>query len=314
MVCVPGGRFRMGSIVGDPDEKPVRQVTVGAFLLDRREVSFGQYLRCVQAGRCNAPRYFVPKPLHREGDEETPNIQRMPAAGGGAAHSETARQTVQVKVGAQLVDSDLPVAGITWFDAREYCAFVQKHLPTEAQWEFAARGPQGRYFAWGGAAADCTRANTEKCGRTPKPVSSLPLGATPQGVLHLTGNVWEWVNDWYDAGTYAAAPDATDPIGPVNTQDPGTGFWAYRYRVLRGGSWSGIPAELHASYRYRLPPSMHANDVGFRCARSGLALDATAPSQASIPAAEPPPPQLPEPSTTTPAPAPPRPTAPRRRR
>jgi formylglycine-generating enzyme required for sulfatase activity len=162
----------MGSIVGDDDEKPLRPVIVSAFLLDKYEVSFGQYMRCVEAGRCGAPRYVVPKPVGKVRDQGSPHIKRMP--GQDRAQPESARQTVQVKIGSQLVDADLPVAGVTWFDAREYCSFVGKHLPTEAQWEFAARGSKGRYYAWGGDAPDCSRANSERCGRKPMPTSSLP--------------------------------------------------------------------------------------------------------------------------------------------
>lgn len=303
MVCVQGGTFRMGSVVGDDDERPVRQVTVGAFLMDRHEVSFGEYMQCVQANRCAPPRYYPPEPQRKVASETTgAATSRGKAATPRAAarsgepppprQAEPDRKSVKVKIATLMVDSDLPVAGITWFDARDYCAFVQKHLPTEAQWEMAARGTTGRYYAWGGEAPDCTRANSEKCGKGPLWVGALPASATPEGILNLTGNVWEWVNDWYDGSYYASAPTATCPIGPINVPDPVSRGWTYRHRVLRGGSFSGIPAELHASYRYRLLPSMYSNDIGFRCARSNVPLERTAPEATPLPPVDATPPPM----------------------
>ncbi len=295
MVCVTGGSFRMGSTVGDYDELPVHSVTISEFLIDKTEVSFGQYMQCVQAQRCKMPRYYPPLAQRKVAGSKTTNIKRLPKhrrrrARKGRRGEPTARpaaaagaEVVKIKVSTLLVDSKLPVAGITWFDARNYCTFRGRHLPTEAQWEYAARGSAGNYYAWGSDPPSCDRANTSKCGQIPKPVNSLAKGASPFGALNMTGNVWEWVNDWYDGKQYAS-PTTTDPVGPTNTEDPTTGRWAYRYRVLRGGSWSGIPNELRTSYRYRLLPSMYANDIGFRCAKSNVVLP-TQPS--SAPAAAP---------------------------
>lgn len=302
MVCVSGGTFQMGSTVGDSDELPVHTVTVGAFLIDRTEVTFGAYMQCVKAGRCGMPRYYPPLAQRKVVGEKTQLIKRLPARRRAAAPrgrkgepaarraASTGPATVRIKVSTLMVDSALPVAGVTWHDAAHYCEYRGRHLPTEAQWEFAARGSTGNYYAWGSDPPTCERANGPKCGKVPKPASSLPGSASPFGALHMTGNVWEWVHDWYDGRYYAATKGATDPVGPVNVQDPVTGRWKYRYRALRGGSWSGIPNELRTSYRYRLLPTMYANDIGFRCAKSGLTLptDPTpgaTPSPAATPAA-----------------------------
>jgi formylglycine-generating enzyme required for sulfatase activity len=275
MVCVYGGTFSMGSTIGDADELPVHQVTVSTFLIDRHEVSFGQYMQCVQAQKCGMPRYYPPLKQRRAVDERSKTIPRLPkgrrrkgarpAAGPTAA---AAPKVIKVKVATLMVDSKLPAAGITWVDAKNYCEWKNRHLPTEAQWEYAARGRRSNYYAWGGDPPSCERANSNKCGLHPMQVNTLPRGASPCGALHMTGNVWEWTHDWYDAKYYAATTGATDPPGPANSMDPTTNRWKYRYRVLRGGSWSGIPAELRTAYRYRLLPSMYANDIGFRCAKS----------------------------------------------
>ncbi len=276
MVCVSAGTFKMGSNIGDADELPVHSVTLSEFLIDRYEVSFGQYMQCVQAGKCGMPRYYPPLSQRRVVSSKV--ISKLPRKGGGkgssspeSASASAVEKVPKIKVSTILVDKRLPAAGITWTDANSYCAFKGRHLPTEAQWEYAARGPKGNYWAWGGSPPTCDRVNSSKCGKRPKPVKSLSKGASPFGALNMTGNAWEWVHDWYDAKYYSISMGASDPMGPTNLLDPVTGHPRYRYRVLRGGSWSGIPAELRAPYRYRLLPSMYANDIGFRCAKSATA-------------------------------------------
>ncbi|MFH2006379.1 MAG: SUMF1/EgtB/PvdO family nonheme iron enzyme [bacterium] len=267
MVCVSAGTFTMGSKIGDADEMPTHQVTLSEFLIDKYEVTFGQYMQCVQAQKCGVPRYYPPLKQRKEVGSETSLIKRLPGKGQGGARP-TAPQVVKVKVSTLMVDSSLPVAGITWTNAKNYCEFKGRHLPTEAQWEYAARGAQGNYYAWGGTPAICERVNSSKCGKYPLPSQSLPEGKSPFGAHHMTGNVWEWVHDWYDAQYYGSAANVTDPTGPANLKDPVTANWKYRYRGLRGGSWSGIPSELRTAYRYRLLPSMYANDIGVRCAKA----------------------------------------------
>jgi len=268
MVCVTAGTFTMGSNIGDADEMPTHSVTLSEFLIDKHEVSFGQYMQCVQAGKCGLPRYYPP--LKQRRVVSTKVISKLPKKGPGARPASPSG-VVKIKIASVLVDNRLPAAGMTWIDAKNYCEFKGRHLPTEAQWEYAARGAKGNYYAWGGAPAICERVNSAKCGKHPKPVRSLSKGASPFGALHMTGNAWEWVHDWYDPKIYAASVGATDPVGPTNFADPVTGQMKYRHRVLRGGSWSGIPAELRTAYRYRLLPTMYANDIGLRCAKSAVA-------------------------------------------
>lgn len=268
MVCVTAGTFTMGSNIGDADELPTHAVTLSEFLIDKHEVSFGQYMQCVQAGKCGMPRYYPPLKQRRVVGSTV--ISKLPKKKRGVRHA-TPDRVFRVKVATILVNKQLPAAGITWTDARKYCQQKGRHLPTEAQWEYAARGVKGNYYSWGGAPPICERVNSAKCGKHPKPVRSLAKGASPFGALQMTGNAWEWVHDWYAPKYYAISKGATDPTGPANFSDPLTGHMKYRHRGLRGGSWSGIPSELRTAYRYRLLPTMYANDIGFRCAKSAVA-------------------------------------------
>jgi formylglycine-generating enzyme required for sulfatase activity len=148
-----------------------------------------------------------------------------------------------------------PVDSVSWYDAEAYAAWLGGSLPTEAQWEFAARGEEGRTYPWGDAAPDHQRANflTDHAKAGIEPVESHPRGATPEGVQDLAGNVWEWCRDWFDVYRPAAALDE-DPLGPVR----GTG------RVLRGGSYFYDATLLKAALRNNdLPTSRYLN-YGFR--------------------------------------------------
>ena len=157
---------------------------------------------------------------------------------------------------------DHPMNCVTYHGAQTYCAWAGGRLPTEAEWEFAARGDDGRAFPWGDDPPSCARVVMEDsvddgCGmdRTAA-VGSKPRGATPEGVEDLAGNVWEWVADWYDENYYARSPDR-DPDGPPT----GT------RRVTRGGAWlSSEPAGLRGAFRDHEEPEYVGNGVGFRCA------------------------------------------------
>jgi formylglycine-generating enzyme required for sulfatase activity len=222
MVRILAGPFVMG---GGPqaDEQPRRTVVVSAFSIDADEVTRAEYAICVRAGAC------------------------------AAAHDPTA---------ADDASSKRPVTGVSWHDADTYCRWAHKRLPTEAEWERAARGTDGRTYPWG-EAVDCARANFGNYqgeGRCPhNPGHPVDVGSFPGdgGALHdLAGNVWEWVADWYDARYYAHAP-STNPRGPAHGER----------RVVRGGACCSMFGLPRAANRNAFPPDYRDDDLGFRCAR-----------------------------------------------
>ena len=217
MVFVAAGEFPMGSNDGDSDEKPVHTVYLDAFWIDKYEVTNAQYKHCVAAAACKP--WDLAVVSRWNGDRQ-------------------------------------PVLGVDWEDARAYCQWVGGRLPTEAEWEKAARGTDGRTYPWGND-WDAGKLNSTGTGpgRTTD-LGSYPGGASPYGALDMAGNVWEWVADWYDEGYYGRSP-ARNPTGP----DSGTS------RVLRGGSWGKGSDFARCAYCSGLAPNGRSGSVGFRCAR-----------------------------------------------
>ena len=234
MVRVPAGSFRMGSTSGDDDEKPVHEVFVSGFSIDRTEVTVGAYRQCVDAGRCLS-----------------------------SGLTDVVRQPESCNWG-QSGREDHPINCVTWSEAKAYCSWAGKRLPTEAEWEKAARGTDGRTYPWGNESASCSRAVMDDggngCGRGGMTwaVGSKPSGKSPYGALDLAGNVWEWVSDWYDDDYYHQSP-SRDPTGPTNGEA----------RVHRGGAWYDFPEFLRASVRTGGDPLARDPILGFRCARDG---------------------------------------------
>jgi formylglycine-generating enzyme required for sulfatase activity len=242
MVDVPAGSFQMGcNIAVDTEcysnENPYHAVTVPSFRIDKYEVMNANFKKCVDAGACtnhwDDSKCYVYNgsswdygvlPLNFRGDYQ-------------------------------------PVVCVDWSQAEAYCAWAGKRLPSEAEWEKAARGTDGRKYPWGNTGLDCDHAvwNYTTCGNSStQPVGSKPPGVSPYGAMDMIGNVWEWVEDDYHS-TYTGAP----VNGAAWVDSPRAS-----HRVLRGGSWdSDSSRRLRASSRARSSPSDSVNDYGFRCAQ-----------------------------------------------
>lgn len=210
-------------VMGDDEAAPRREVHLDAFYIDRFEVTTARYAKFLAATASVRP----------------PDGWESLDPGAGA---------------------ELPVVGVDWADADSYCRWAGRRLPTEAQWEKAARGTDGRRFPWGDAAPDLERANFENT--SPQAydgglarVGSHPAGASPYGVHDLAGNAAEWTADWHADGMPAGG--ARDPTGPAT----GTA------RVVRGGGRFDPGFRLVAALRMHGPPKLRAEDIGFRCAR-----------------------------------------------
>jgi formylglycine-generating enzyme len=221
MVLVPAGEFTMGSEQGDDDEQPVHRVGLDSFYLDTFEVTNGQFAKFVSAIQSEPPWGFA--------DQETP-----------------------------VVHADRPVRWVNWLEATGYCLWVGKRLPTEAEWEKAARGTDGRVYPWGNEPPTPVHAVfglKEGGADTVSPIGNRDKGMSPYGVHDLAGNLYEWVADWYDEAVYTTQP-TINPRGPA----------AGATKVQRGGSYINNPYRLRASFRTKGDPTEHDPNVGFRCA------------------------------------------------
>jgi formylglycine-generating enzyme required for sulfatase activity len=226
MVFVPEGEFLMGSPDSDDmasdDEKPQHTVMLDAFWIDRYEVLNAQYAACVRAESCAPP-------------------------------SSTSSSSREMYYGNPEYDA-YPVIHVSWEDARRYCEWAGQRLPTQAEWEKAARGTGGQMYPWGNEfIRDYVNADGVVGDTTA--VGAYPQGISPYGALDMSGNVWEWVNDWYDPGYYANSP-TDNPPGPSEGE----------YRVLRGGSYSDGPGSVRAAAHNDYSPDSNNNELGFRCA------------------------------------------------
>jgi formylglycine-generating enzyme required for sulfatase activity len=231
MMLVPAGEFTMGSNGGADHEKPEHKVFLDAYYMDMYEVTVGQYEEFLETTSFDPP----------------PSWTTM----------------------AQPPYENRPVVNVDWKDANNYCKWAGKRLPTEAEWEKAARGTDGRMYPWGNDPPNQLRANYGKekwdNHNALVPVGQLKDGQSPYGIYDLAGNVWEWVSDWYDPNYYATSPSK-------NPQGPETG----KYKVWRGGSWDLAAGNLRSSRRdFNIPstadydsPAYRNFNSGFRCAKS----------------------------------------------
>src|SRR6266508_2516200 len=227
MVLVPEGSFQMGG--GDPnaegDEKPIHAVTLNAYYMDKFEVTNARYKACVEDGACDPP-------LHSYFFSESPN---------------------RVYYGNSQYDN-YPVIYVDWKMAKAYCEWRGARLPTEAQWEKAARGEADtRRYPWEGTDLTCQEANFQKCVNSTSEVGSWQDGKSPFGAYDMAENVWEWVADWYSANYYQNSL-SRNPFGPNSGQS----------RAVRGGSWAKY--DVRVSSRRGVAPSSATFDIGFRCA------------------------------------------------
>ena len=236
MILIPAGEFIRGSDKVDLehqagemgsakpwylDEHPQHKFYLPLFYIDRYEVTNAQYKRFIDAVRARPPVYFY--------------IRSVPP---GRDH--------------------LPVTDLNWYDADRYCRWIGKRLPTEAEWEKAARGIDGREYPWGDA-FDPKKANVGDAGPGDlTPVGAYREGASPYGVMDMAGNVWEWTADWYQ---------------PYPGGDYQSALFGEKQKIFRGGGWGGaghyaIPLFYRTAYRSSIPPEEGYADLGFRCAKS----------------------------------------------
>jgi len=213
-VYVPAGEFEMGSNAYD-NEKPIHTVYLDAFWIDQTEVTNAQYEQCVSDGACGTP---------------------------WGSHYTNSQY------------SNHPVVYVDWNDSVKYCEWAGRRLPTEAEWEKAARGEDGRTYPWG-EGVDCGHANYFGCVHDTSAVGTYPAGASPYDVLDMAGNVLEWVADWY-ADDYYENSSGDNPKGPESGD----------HRVKRGGSWGDLGRVVRSANRFLYPPGYYSSELGFRCA------------------------------------------------
>lgn len=227
MIYIPAGSFEMGSNSGPEDEKPLREVNLDGYWIDKYEVTNGLYQKCVAEGICKEPSQF----------------------------DSTSRASYY----GNPSYNNYPVIFVDWNQAKTYCQWAGADLPSEAQWEKAARGTNGSEFPWGNARPNRPIGSfVDPNMRDTSEVGLYPDGASFFGVMDMAGNVWEWVDDWYKA--------FYDPNEVENPQGPEIGD----YRIRRGGGWYSESNHLRIAYRsnYALPEAVDRG-VGFRCAISG---------------------------------------------
>jgi len=250
MLYIPAGNSYIGARndyrIAEPDERPQTRISLDAFWINETEVTNAEYENCVDAEACSTPVY-----------------------------TGSATRTAYYGL---VTYGDYPVLGVTWYQARDYCAWIGGSLPSEAQWEKAARSQDGRRYPWEWVGsvyngmqeirlnycdAECSLPWADSSYsdgyEDTAPVGSYPAGASPYGVLDMAGNVWEWTNDWYASNTYEDI-SLENPAGPEHGLE----------KVIKGGSWmdglnDGVPLLFRSSNRTFRSPVEAYSDLGFRC-------------------------------------------------
>jgi formylglycine-generating enzyme required for sulfatase activity len=233
MVLIPAGPFIMGSTDGLPNERPEHRVTLDAFFIDQYEVTLSLYRTFLESGKHESPPTW---------DDE-----------------------------AATTAGDRPATGMKWESAAAYCQWAGKRLPTEAEWEKAARGTDGRRYPWGDMQPFVDIANYNRGMWVNEAITLVAVtsglegmsvrhglkegGKSPFGLFHMAGNAAEWVADWYGRDYYQRTPEKNPP-------GPDTG----EKRVLRGGSWADLPAALRVTARFSAEADYEDRTIGFRCA------------------------------------------------
>jgi formylglycine-generating enzyme required for sulfatase activity len=223
MIYIPAGEFMMGSTVGTVDEQPVHKVYLDGYWIDKTEVTKDMYLQCDQAGVCLRPMYFSSNTHYDYYDD--PRY------------------------------ANYPIVGLKWSSAETYCNWAGRRLPTEAEWEKAAVGTDGRTYPWGNNPPTAELLNFNNPVGDILAVTEFPFGASPFGVLNMAGNVSEWVADWYAADYYSNSP-VDNPTGPLSGV----------YKVLRGSSWHSDEYLVRSADRFWSLPDARDVTNGFRCA------------------------------------------------
>lgn len=235
---VPAGDFVMGSNRGDANEQPVHTVYLDAFWIDETEVTNSMYAIFLddQGNQVDGDAYWL--------DEGDSDVKLHPTGGSWIVESGY---------------EDHPVVEVSWYGAKSYCSWVGRALPTEAQWEKAARNSDGRDYPWGNDVPGNGVLNFNNYLKDTTPVEKYPRGVSPYRVLDMGGNVWEWVADWYGESYYRNSP-SKNPLGPGSGQ----------FRVRRGGSFTDHGYVVRATYRASSDSDFTNLNVGFRCAMNAI--------------------------------------------
>ncbi len=253
MKCIPAGEFVRGSDQFEVNERPESKVYVGNYWIDTFEVTNEDFEKCIKAGFC------------------------------GDCLKEKKCDFIGARYGKIYQKPRQPVVGVSWYTAQEYCKFVGKRLPTEAEWEKAARGPSGDLYPWGNMSATCDLAVIEIDGKKgcfasklakPHWMTTSEVGQKPAGhfgLYDMAGNSWEWVSDWYSE-SYSACGNSCqipNPRGPCNGDKNCPG---HTKKIVRGGSWWWPGVMARGSYRRAHVPENFPeyHHFGFRCAKDTL--------------------------------------------